>query len=128
MKQLLGSIGLFILAKIIYIVILPIAIIHSIIKFIISKEYIKILFFFTNFFKSHALGINQTSNRAFNVFFNDIMIKDDSIHSFGDIDETLSSVLGKNKLKNNLTIFGSILDFILNIFDENHTIDSIDKQ
>jgi hypothetical protein len=128
MKQLLGSIGLFILAIIIYIVILPIAIIHSIIKFIISKEYIKILFFFTNFFKSHALGINQTSNRAFNVFFNDIMIKDDSIHSFGDIDETLSSVLGKNKLKNNLTIFGSILDFILNIFDENHTIESIDKQ
>jgi len=128
MKQLLGSIGLFILAKIIYIVTLPIAIIHSIIKFIISKEYIKILFFFTNFFKSHALGINQISNRAFNVFFNDIMIKDDSIHSFGDIDETLSSVLGKNKLKNNLTIFGRILDFILNIFDKNHTIESIDKQ
>jgi hypothetical protein len=127
MKQLLGSIGLFILAIIIYIVILPIAIIHSIIKFIISKEYIKILFFFTNFFKSHALGINQTSNRAFSVFFNDIMIKDDSIHSFGDIDETLSSVLGKNKLKNNLTIFGRILDFILNIFDKNHTIESIDN-
>jgi 8-oxo-dGTP diphosphatase len=128
MKQLLGSIGLFILAIIIYIIILPCSIIHSIIKFIISKEYIKILLFFANFFKSHALGINQTSNRAFNVFFNDIMIKDDSIHSFGDIDETLSSVLGKNKLKNNLTIFGSILDFILTIFDENHTIKSIDKQ
>jgi hypothetical protein len=128
MKQLLGSIGLFIVAIIIYIVILPIAIIQSIIKFIISKEYIKILLFFTNLFKSHALGINQTSNRAFNVLFNDALVKDDTIHSFGDIDETLSSVLGKNKLKNNLTLFGKIIDFILTIFDDNHTIESIDKQ
>jgi hypothetical protein len=128
MKQLLGSIGLFIVAIIIYIVILPIAIIHSIIKFIISKEYIKILLFLSNLFKSHALGINQTSNRAFSVLFNDALVKDDTIHSFGDIDETLSSVLGKNKLKNNLTLFGKIIDFILTIFDDNHTIESIDKQ
>lgn len=128
MKLFLKRLLLLLTAIILYLVIMPIAIIYILIKLIIKKQYNQILLTFSNIFRSHAVGINQTGNSSFHDFFNDILIKDDTIHPFGDIDETISSVLGKNKLKNNLTIFGKIIDFILSIFEENHTIKAIDKQ
>jgi hypothetical protein len=58
--------------------------------------------------------------------FNDLLIKDDS-DQFGDEDETISSVLGKNQLKNNLTKLGQLLNSLLNLIDNNHSINSIEQ-
>jgi hypothetical protein len=48
-------------------------------------------------------------------------------HRFGDIEETISSVLGKNQLTGTLTGLGKALVWILDKIDNNHAIKSIDK-
>lgn len=125
--SLLVSLLLFLTAIIIYLVVLPCAIFHMILKLTFTKQYVKIIESFTYIFKSHAIGIDQIGNSAFHIFFNDVFIKDKTIHPFGKIDETISSVIGKNKIINNLRLEGKILDFIISIFDKNHSIKSIDN-
>jgi hypothetical protein len=74
-----------------------------------------------------ALGIDQLGNvvcaRLFNFFLIDI-----TGHQFGDEDETISSVIGKNKQTNTLTMFGILLDSLLEKIDKNHSIDAIEKK
>lgn len=48
-------------------------------------------------------------------------------HYFGNEDETISSAIGRAKLNNDLTFTGKILDSILNLFENNHSIKSIEK-
>lgn len=125
MKKLLISLILLLTAIIIYFIVMPCAILHIIIKIIFTKQYSKLIEIFTYIFNTHALGIDQIGNGAFHIFFNDVFIKDKTIHPFGNIDETISSVLGRNKLINNLRIEGKILDFILSIIEKDHSIKSI---
>lgn len=127
MKKLLISILLFLTAIIIYVVIAPSAIIHIFIKLIIKKDFKQIPKYLEVVFMQHAIGIDQIGNGAYSEFFNDVFIKDKTIHPFGNIDETISSVIGKNKLINNLRIEGKILDFILSLFDDNHSVKSIEN-
>jgi 8-oxo-dGTP diphosphatase len=44
------------------------------------------------------------------------------------VDETISSVLGKNKKANTLSKIGKGLDWILDILDKNHSIKSIEAE
>ncbi len=73
-----------------------------------------------------ALGIDQLGNvvcaRLFNFFLIDI-----NGHKFGNEDETISSVLGKNKKTNTLTFFGIALDALLELIDKNHNIEAIEE-
>jgi hypothetical protein len=73
-----------------------------------------------------ALGIDQLGNvvcaRLFNFFLIDI-----TGHKFGNEDETISSVLGKNKRANTLTLFGMLLDMLLELIDKNHNIEAIEE-
>ena len=88
------------------------------------KQYLKEL---SKMFRKKAIGVDQTGNGAYLLFLNATMILDDTLALFGNEDETISSVLGKNLLLNNLTIFGNILNQILNIFEKQHSIKSIEK-
>lgn len=72
-----------------------------------------------------AYSKDQHGNVMARDLFNYALIKDNSL-SFGDPDETISSVLGKNKIKDNLTSVGKRLDYILNRLDNNHSINSIE--
>ena len=56
-----------------------------------------------------AHSIDQTGNVICERLFNHILIKS-RIHRFGNPDETISSVLGKNKVINNLAFLGKGLD------------------
>jgi 8-oxo-dGTP diphosphatase len=73
-----------------------------------------------------ALAIDQLGNvvcaRLFNFFLIDI-----EGHKFGNEDETISSVLGKNKRTNTLTLFGILLDVLLELIDKNHNIKAIEE-
>lgn len=72
-----------------------------------------------------AIANDQHGNTFLAKLFNDIMIKPNG-HKFGNPDETISSVLGKNKLKGKLSFVGKTLDYILHILDNNHSIKSIE--
>jgi hypothetical protein len=73
-----------------------------------------------------ALGIDQLGNVVCKHLFNITLIKKGG-YKFGNEDETISSVLGKNKRTNTLTLFGIALDMLLELIDKNHNIDAIEE-
>ena len=79
------------------------------------------------YFRDVALSIDQTGNTICQHLFNAILIEQHSIYRFGNMDETISSVLGKNLVNNSLTKTGRYITYILDTLDNNHSIKSIDN-
>jgi hypothetical protein len=78
------------------------------------------------YFKSSAVNIDKFGNREFRTLFNKVLISNKG-YRFGDIGETISSVLGKNQLTGTLTRFGRAIVWILDKIENDHAIKSIDK-
>ena len=76
------------------------------------------------YFRSTALNLDIWANVEFRTFWNNHLIKNKTIHPFGLQGETISSVLGKNIFKNNLTNTGRVLVWILT---RKHCIDAINN-
>lgn len=116
---------LMVIAVLLAIVLIPIGLIWEIIYCITHPVYtFKLL---DNIFYKVALTIDDLGNVACKSLFNWALIKDDNIAPFGNERERISSVIGKNKRANNLTLVGKGLDWILDTIDPNHSIDSIEE-
>ena len=113
---------LFTTALILQVIFYPIGFTYSVILTICKSGY-KAL---DNYLFNCALATDQHANTFLAKLFNDVMIQPGG-HQFGNPDETISSVLGKNKLKNKLSLIGKGLDLLLNMIEDNHSIKSIDK-
>ena len=74
------------------------------------------------YFRDTALSLDAFANREFRATWNKWLITKEG-YKFGKRGETISSVLGKNLLKNTLSKTGKILVFILS---EKHCIDAAD--
>ncbi len=72
-----------------------------------------------------AISIDQLGNVIMQHLLNLLWVKKGG-YKFGNRDETISSVLGKNKQNNTLTGFGKSIDKILDFIDANHSLNSID--
>jgi hypothetical protein len=102
-------------------VIYPIAFLYSVVLTLIKSGWHSL----DKYLFRCALATDQHANSFLAKLFNDVMIKQGG-HKFGNPDETISSVLGKNKLMGKLSYFGKVLDFILHLLDNNHSIKSIE--
>lgn len=71
-----------------------------------------------------AVSIDQLGNVIGSDLFNDIMISKDGF-KFGNEDETISSVLGRNYKTNTLKTTGKILRWTLDKIQPNHCVNSI---
>ncbi len=100
----------------------PLGFCYSIILTFFKNGYIEL----DKYFFNCALADDQQANTYLAKLFNDILIKKNG-HKFGDPDETISSVLGKNLKLNKLSIIGKGLNSILNLFENDHAIKSIEK-
>jgi 8-oxo-dGTP diphosphatase len=118
MKKLIFNIILAVVAFVLGTVLIPGAFVFAIFKPQRQANF-SLMFF------ELARGIDQTGNAVCFLLFNAALIKDDNLHPFGDVDETVSSVLGRNKQLNNLTWTGRFLDLILDLIDPGHSIKSI---
>ena len=78
------------------------------------------------YFMLKAISVDQFGNVWASPLFNDIM-KKKSGYAFGEEDETISSVLGKNKRDETLSTLGGILADTLDFIDENHCLKSIEE-
>jgi len=118
------SLSLCIIALILFIILGPIGFIYSLIDGIFhpSKLGRKSRWLFIGI----AIAIDQLGNVVCGRMFNDILIKKDW-YKFGDEDETISSVIGKNKELRTLKLPGEILYLILDALDANHTEKAIEK-
>lgn len=118
---------LYIIAVVIWLVITPINWVIVAYKYGLSNQY----------FLETAIDLDKFGNRNFRTFLNATMVKNKvnfwnldrdfivQYYEFGDVRETISSALGKNKKQGTLTFFGKIICFILDSIDKNHCEKSI---
>lgn len=72
------------------------------------------------YFKANAQSIDQSGNVMIQHPANDILIDSENGHLFGNADEDISGVLGKNKLQNTDLYGGKLISAGLNLIDPNH--------
>ena len=77
------------------------------------------------YFLDTAINIDRFGNREFRFSLNKYLITENSPFQFGNINETISSVLGKNQMFGHLTKFGKVICKILDTIDKNHCEKSI---
>jgi hypothetical protein len=73
-----------------------------------------------------AIAKDRYGNVLCQYIFNAFLRKEKG-YKFGNGKETISSVVGKNKKANTLTMIGKMLDAVLDKFEKNHSINSIDE-
>jgi hypothetical protein len=105
---------LYIIATILWVILTPINWVLVAIKYGISNKY---------FFET-AIDIDKFGNRNFRTFLNATM-KVSGGYMFGNVNETISSALGKNQRDGTLSWFGKVICFILDKLDKNHCEKSI---
>ncbi|WP_407324025.1 hypothetical protein R5O24_02735 [Tenacibaculum maritimum] len=126
MKNIFLSIVLLIVAILLFAILLPIAVVWGIGASFWKRKFKNGTKEVAQWFYAWALSIDQLGNVVCKELFNDALRKPKGA-IFGNPDETISSVLGKNKLTNTLTGTGRALDWVLNKLDPNHSINSIEE-
>ena len=107
---------LYIIATILWVIITPINWFIVCIKHGLSNAY----------FLETAVDIDKFGNRNFRTFLN-VTMKIKGGYMFGNVNETISSALGKNQRDGTLTVLGKALAFVLDKIDPNHCLKSIDE-
>lgn len=132
MRNLIKSLVLFLIAGALSVVLLPLGIIWTVgeilVRIFSSSEkksaFAKSIWFLTATLHSLALWLDQIGNAVCRDMFNRLLIEKDW-YKFGKVQETISSVLGKNQILDTLSLWGWILVSILELFEEEHCIKSI---
>ena len=78
------------------------------------------------YFIEVALALDNAGNVIMQHLLNDtLLIKNTNTYQFGNKNETISSVIGKNHLTNTLSPLGKALNAFLNYIDKDHSFNSI---
>jgi len=120
MKNLILNIILLITAIVLSVILFPLGWLYSLLTLSVSSK--KLSFYFITV----ALSIDQLGNVMMAKLFNDILIKTPESYKFGDEDDTVSFVLGKNQIRGTLTTTGRILADILDWIDKDHCKKAVD--
>ena len=110
-------------AVILLFLLLPIVCVYMFLKYLVSGNGRMITVWACN----TARSIDVFANVEASELFNDVLIKKGG-YKFGNRQETISSVVGKNQRDNTLTKTGRGLRYILDKIDKNHCIDSINDE
>ena len=132
MKSLIKSLVLFLVAGALSVALLPLGIIWTVGEILVriftseqkKSAFTKSIWFLTATLHSLALGLDQIGNAVCRDLFNRLLIEEDG-YKFGKVQETISSVLGKNQLLDKLSLTGRALVVLLELFEEEHCIKSI---
>tara|TARA_R110000796_G_scaffold1673_5_gene6984 strand:- start:2398 stop:2769 length:372 start_codon:yes stop_codon:yes gene_type:complete len=119
---------LFIVAIILNAILLPVALIWAIVEAFVNRGIGAAFKRINEYFFNLAISMDQFGNTTCKELLNDALIKHSSPHKFGHPDETVSSVLGKNKREGTLLKTGRALDWSLDKLDDNHSINSIEQE
>jgi len=80
----------------------------------------------SQYLREVALSIDQLGNVICSDLF-DITLINKNGYKFGNPDETISGVIGKNQKLKTLTFIGKGLNKILNIIEKDHSINAIEE-
>lgn len=101
-----------------YILFFPFTLINYLVVFFKSKDSAK------GYFYTSAANIDRFANREFRTLWN-TFLKIENGYSFGNIEETISSALGKNERDNTLSKCGIAVVWILDKIEKDHCQKSI---
>mgnify|MGYP001687745725 CR=1 FL=1 len=132
MLKFLKSLSLLIVALALAVVLLPLGILRTIgeiwFRFFIpsgkNSPSKKGLWYLNSIIRTIAIGLDQIGNSVCRDMLNRLLITS-GWYSFGKVQETISSVLGKNQETGTLTFFWAIIVKLLDTLDKNHCKDSI---
>lgn len=113
MKDLFVNIILLILALFLAVILFPIGWVHGLFTLRLSMARL------SHYFLTIALSIDQLGNVILAPLLNKIIIKRNG-YKFGDEDETISYVLGRNQITETLSKCGNLLANLLDLIDPNH--------
>lgn len=132
MRKLIKSLVLFWVAGILSVILLPLGIIWTVGEILVrifsssqkKSAFTKSIWFLTATLHSLALGLDQIGNAVCRDMFNRLLIEEDG-YKFGKVQETISSVLGKNERDWTLSLGGLLLVIVLDSIDKDHCRNSI---
>lgn len=101
---------------------------YTLLRLPISFSFRALLERWNHYFFVLAVSIDQFGNVAMQDLFHDFLLTKKAQHLFSDEDETISSVLGKNKETQTLSRLGLLLANFLDWLDPNHVLNSIEHQ
>ena len=107
---------LYIIATILWVILTPINWVIVSFKHGLSNKY----------FLETAVDLDKFGNRNFRTFFNATM-RIRNGYMFGNVNETISSALGKNQRDKTLSWFGKVICFTLDNLDKDHCKKSINE-
>jgi 8-oxo-dGTP diphosphatase len=117
------EISLLVTAIVLLFWLLPIVFLYMLLKYVITGN----LRMLTIWSKRVAMSLDVFANVHASEIFNDILIKKGG-YKFGNKQETISSVMGKNQRDGTLTIIGKGLRIILDVIEYGHCILSINDE
>lgn len=126
MVRTLGNFGLLCVALFLSALLFPAGVTFWILHcaFVTPRDFFVTL---SKFFLRCAVAIDQLGNVVCAALFNVTLVTQHSQNLFGHEDETVSSVLGKNKVAGTLSYVGKILSSLLDWLDTNHVTKSIEN-
>ena len=120
--SILMSFLLFCVALLLVITTAPIGFIYALIRQTCSSKSKSLNVYFIEV----ALVLDEVGNVTMQHLLNDILlINDVQTYYFGNKNETISSVIGKNSITNTLSPLGRTLNSFLNFLDKDHSLNSI---
>lgn len=116
------NILLYIISFILRTIFVTIGIVYDIIQIFKTSHFDRSFKYVDQKYRKLAILVDQFGNAACPEFWNFALIKKESVHPFGNQDQTISAVLGLNYLAGTLTKTGLWLNNSLNFFWKDHTI------
>jgi len=111
MKKISGFL-IYTIATILIVAFSPLGFVYTALKNIFTLKFLTWLKQIQNYFLVLVIALDQYANVMMSDLFNDIMVKGKG-YSFGDPDDTIGYVVRKNNKKDSLTLFGKILQVII---------------
>ena len=120
--SILMSFLLFCVALLLVITTSPIGFIYALIRQTCSSKAKSLNVYFIEV----ALVLDEVGNVTMQHLLNDTLLMNDvRTYYFGNKNETISSVIGKNSITNTLSPLGRTLNSFLNFLDKDHSLNSI---
>jgi 8-oxo-dGTP diphosphatase len=121
-QGILMSFILFCIATLLLVITAPLGFVYALIRQTCSSKAKSLNIYFIEM----ALVLDEVGNVTMQHLLNDILlVKHKHTYFFGNKDETISSVIGKNSLTNTLSPLGRALNSFLNFLDKDHSLNSI---
>ena len=120
MKSLLINIILVLTALTFNVLLTGVFLIYNVVLMFVGFKFLTGLKNLSTYFYTIAVSLDQYSNVTLYPVLNKFLIKGDNVILFGNEDDTISYVIGRNKYKNSLTKFGKFWAWFLDAVDKNH--------